>query len=530
MLHSSLTISKRLSIGFGLVTALMALITAVSVYSMRDTNHRVSVVIEELTPTVKLVEQLKQLVNQSGTSLRNVAILADPAELKQEYVRLNDAYQNYDKVAHELQQRSGISLLFADEAAALTRLEAAHKEAMSTFSGAVEKGGATGTPEDIAVLLRMQLRMDLAGATRSQDRWLAEIDSLQKQVTQVIDAHQEAIVARSRQGMALLLAVAAAAVAIAVAASITIMRSITRPLRSAIAVADLMAEGDLSHPVVVERSDEMGQLLSRLEAVRARWFAIVSNLRITADSISHASSEIATGNLDLSHRTEQAASNLQHAASSMAQLTGTVRHSADSSRQANQMASSAAEVAVRGGTVVSQVVTTMDEINTSSRKIADIIGVIDGIAFQTNILALNAAVEAARAGEQGRGFAVVASEVRNLAVRSAEAAKEIKGLIGASVDKVEAGSRLVANAGVTMAEIVGSVQRVSDMIGEITAATSEQNAGIGQVNTTVSQLDQMTQQNAALVEESAAAAESLKQQALALAEVVGNFRLESARG
>ena len=338
MLHSSLTISKRLSIGFGLVTALMALITAVSVYSMRDTNHRVSVVIEELTPTVKLVEQLKQLVNQSGTSLRNVAILADPAELKQEYVRLNDAYQNYDKVAHELQQRSGISLLFADEAAALTRLEAAHKEAMSTFSGAVEKGGATGTPEDIAVLLRMQLRMDLAGATRSQDRWLAEIDSLQKQVTQVIDAHQEAIVARSRQGMALLLAVAAAAVAIAVAASITIMRSITRPLRSAIAVADLMAEGDLSHPVVVERSDEMGQLLSRLEAVRARWFAIVSNLRITADSISHASSEIATGNLDLSHRTEQAASNLQHAASSMAQLTGTVRHSADSSRQANQMA------------------------------------------------------------------------------------------------------------------------------------------------------------------------------------------------
>ena len=185
---------------------------------------------------------------------------------------------------------------------------------------------------------------------------------------------------------------------------------------------------------------------------------------------------------------------------------------------------------MRGGTVVSQVVTTMDEINTSSRKIADIIGVIDGIAFQTNILALNAAVEAARAGEQGRGFAVVASEVRNLAVRSAEAAKEIKGLIGASVDKVEAGSRLVANAGVTMAEIVGSVQRVSDMIGEITAATSEQNAGIGQVNTTVSQLDQMTQQNAALVEESAAAAESLKQQALALAEVVGNFRLESARG
>jgi len=246
-------------------------------------------------------------------------------------------------------------------------------------------------------------------------------------------------------------------------------------------------------------------------------------------NIQLASSEIATGNQDLSGRTEQTASNLQQAASSLEQLTGTVQQSADSARQASQLAASAAEVAARGGAVVSQVVATMDEINNSSRKIVDIIGVIDGIAFQTNILALNAAVEAARAGEQGRGFAVVASEVRGLAQRSASAAKEIKELIGASVERVESGSKLVADAGSTMGEIVASVQRVSDIIGEITVASAEQSEGIGQVNVAVTQLDQATQQNAALVEESAAAAESLREQARKLTDVVGAFRLQPAR-
>ena len=251
-------------------------------------------------------------------------------------------------------------------------------------------------------------------------------------------------------------------------------------------------------------------------------------VRDSAGSVNLASDEIASGNQDLSMRTEQAASNLQETASAMEQLTATVRNSADSARQANQLAASAAEVAQRGGTVVSQVVSTMDEINASSKKIADIIGVIDGIAFQTNILALNAAVEAARAGEQGRGFAVVASEVRSLAQRSAEAAKEIKGLIGTSVDKVETGSRLVADAGETMNEIVGSVQRVSDVIGEITSSSTEQSDGIGQVNTAVNQLDQMTQQNAALVEQSTAAAESLRHQAQRLSEALAGFRLAAA--
>ena len=289
-------------------------------------------------------------------------------------------------------------------------------------------------------------------------------------------------------------------------------------------MANRVAAGDLSTPVTARGQDEVGDMMRALATMSESLVRVIGQVRSSIDSIGTASAQIASGNQDLSARTEQTASNLQETAASMEQLTGTVRQSADSARQANQLAATAAEVAARGGSVVSQVVTTMDEINHSSRKINDIIGVIDGIAFQTNILALNAAVEAARAGEQGRGFAVVAGEVRNLAQRSAEAAKEIKGLIGASVERVDAGSRLVADAGQTMSEIVGSVQRVSDIIGEITAAAGEQSEGIGQVNVAVNQLDQMTQQNAALVEQSAAAAQSLKEQAEQLALVVGRFR------
>jgi methyl-accepting chemotaxis protein len=304
-----------------------------------------------------------------------------------------------------------------------------------------------------------------------------------------------------------------------------ITRSILVPLRQGVDAATVIAGGDLSQSLDSTHRDELGDLLRAIGKMQTSLHGVVGQVRRSSDNIGTASAEIATGNQDLSARTEQTASNLQQAASSMEQLTGTVKQSADSARQANQLASSAAEVAARGGAVVSQVVATMDDINASSKKIADIIGVIDGIAFQTNILALNAAVEAARAGEQGRGFAVVASEVRSLAQRSAEAAKEIKGLIGASVEKVEGGSRLVADAGRTMTEIVGSVQRVSDIIGEITAAATEQSQGIGEVNGSVAQLDQMTQQNAALVEQSAAAAESLREQAARLAAVVGTFRL-----
>ena len=307
-------------------------------------------------------------------------------------------------------------------------------------------------------------------------------------------------------------------------------RRIVANINSGVLAAARVAEGRLDVQATSTDKDEVGDLLRALGSMVDKLRASIQTVQHATESIGTASAEIATGNQDLSARTEQTASNLQQAASSMEQLTGTVKQSADSARQANQLASSAAEVAARGGAVVAQVVATMNDINASSKKIADIIGVIDGIAFQTNILALNAAVEAARAGEQGRGFAVVASEVRSLAQRSAEAAKEIKGLIGASVEKVEGGSKLVTDAGRTMAEIVGSVQRVSDIIGEITAAAAEQSEGIGAVNASVNQLDQMTQQNAALVEQSAAAAESLKEQAARLSDVVGMFKLSGNHG
>jgi methyl-accepting chemotaxis protein len=321
-----------------------------------------------------------------------------------------------------------------------------------------------------------------------------------------------------------------AAIALLAVVMVFTLRSICAPVEQATLLARRIADGDLSHDDLrAEGRDETARLLQSLLDMQASLAHIVSQVKASTDSISTASTEIAHGNADLSARTEQTASSLQQTASSMMQLTGTVKQSAEAAGQANQLASSASAVASRGGDVVSQVVSTMDEISASSKKIADIIGVIDGIAFQTNILALNAAVEAARAGEQGRGFAVVASEVRSLAQRSAEAAKEIKALIGTSVDKVETGSKLVQDAGTTMNEIVASVQRVSDIIGEITAAASEQSDGIGQVNGAVTQLDQMTQQNAALVEQSAAAAQSLKEQAHKLAGVVGTFRLHEAQ-
>jgi methyl-accepting chemotaxis protein len=307
--------------------------------------------------------------------------------------------------------------------------------------------------------------------------------------------------------------------------ALALARSISGPLRHAGEVANAIAHFDLSQRIEGGGSDETGQLLRSLQTMQAALLQLIGEVRGSTDSISTASAEIATGNMDLSSRTEQTASNLQQAAASLTQLTGTVRQSADAATTANQLAHSAAETARRGGQVMDQVVATMGEISDSSRKINDIIGVIDGIAFQTNILALNAAVEAARAGEQGRGFAVVASEVRSLAQRSAGAAKEIKTLIGASVERVDAGSRLVQDAGGTMGEIVTSVQRVTDIIGEISAAAREQSDGINQVNAAVGHLDQMTQQNAALVEEAASAAESLKDQSQRLAGAIGVFRL-----
>jgi methyl-accepting chemotaxis protein-1 (serine sensor receptor) len=317
-------------------------------------------------------------------------------------------------------------------------------------------------------------------------------------------------------------------VALAVAIGTLLIRAITRPLNEAVRVAGSVAAGDLTHRIEVASQDETGQLMQAMKDMNESLARIVGQVRAGTEAIGVASREIASGNADLSSRTESQASSLEETASSMEELTGTVKQNAENARQANQLVASTAEIAAKGGTVVSEVVETMSSIKESSRKIADIIGVIDGIAFQTNILALNAAVEAARAGEQGRGFAVVASEVRSLAQRSAGAAKEIKTLIEDSVGKVETGGRLVDEAGKTMDEIVTSVKRVTDIMSEIAAASHEQSAGIEQVNQAVGQMDEMTQQNAALVEEAAAAAESLREQAGKLAEAVSVFRIDGS--
>ncbi|MEW6707592.1 MAG: methyl-accepting chemotaxis protein [Pseudomonadota bacterium] len=312
------------------------------------------------------------------------------------------------------------------------------------------------------------------------------------------------------------------------ATTVVLVRGITTPLQQAIGIARRVAAGDLSSHIEVTSRNEMGDLLRSLKTMNESLASLVASVRHSSDSIATGSSEIAGGSADLSARTERQASNLQQTAASMEQLTATVRNNADAAIQAEQLARSASEVASHGGATVSEVVTTMEQISASSKRISDIIGVIDGIAFQTNILALNAAVEAARAGEQGRGFAVVAGEVRSLAQRSAQAAKEIKTLISDSVEKVEVGSRQVNDAGRTMSDIVRQVKRVSDLLGEISAATHEQTAGISQVSTAVGQLDEVTQQNAALVEQSTAAAESLRQQASRLVDAVAVFKLVPA--
>jgi len=364
-------------------------------------------------------------------------------------------------------------------------------------------------------------------AVKGKDRAPAELlDQASDGIIAATRASAAAAEAGSKRATLLSLIAMVLGSGAAIVAGVVVSRSIVRPLDRAVEVAKTVAAGDLRARIEVTSNDETGQLLQALKDMNASLKQIVSKVRSGAETISVASDEIATGNMDLSSRTEQQAGALEETASSMEELTSTVKQNADNARQASQLAISACDVALKGGDVVERAVTTMASISESSKQIVDIIGVIDGIAFQTNILALNAAVEAARAGEQGRGFAVVASEVRNLAQRSATAAKEIKSLIGDSVERVEAGSALVNETGATMSEIVASVKRVMDIMAEISAASVEQGAGIEQINIAVTEMDTTTQQNAALVEEAAAAAQALREQTVALNEVVGVFKLD----
>ncbi|WP_019578049.1 methyl-accepting chemotaxis protein [Curvibacter lanceolatus] len=362
------------------------------------------------------------------------------------------------------------------------------------------------------------------------DGYLAKLDGLRKRMASQLTQGQERNAALAQTSRILLMAAAALAVVLGAFMAWAATRSITRPVQQAVDAATAIAHGDLALQIPTGAQDETGQLLRALADMQGRLAALVADVRRNAEGVATASAEIAQGNNDLSARTEHQASALEQTAASMEELGSTVRQNADNARAANQLAVNASTVATQGGEVVAEVVDTMKGINESSRKISDIIGVIDGIAFQTNILALNAAVEAARAGEQGRGFAVVASEVRSLAQRSADAAKEIKSLIGASVERVEQGSHLVDRAGATMTEVVSAIRRVTDIVGEISAASSEQSSGVAQVGEAVMQMDQATQQNAALVEQSAAAAASLRNQAGLLVDAVAVFKLSASQG
>ena len=517
-LFDRMKISTRLSLGFGLVLALLVLVAGTSLIRLGDFNRSLEGLATERIPLVIASSQAVQILLQTARSTRNVLILDDEKQVKEELaaVRTNQEMMKEQMIILERRAVHGREKeLFQ----AITEAQRAYQPHEDEFLKIAERGDYSSAKDVL-----------LARVRPAQYRYIQAIEDLSsheaalsaEDAKRAEDSYQStrAVVA----GLSLL------AVLLGVIAAFMIIRVLRRQLNEAVVAARRVADGDLTVKVEAKSKDEIGQLLQALSDMVNGLKRLAGDVAAGAHSVAGTSAEIAQSNHDMAQRTEEQASTLEETASSMEELASTVKQNADSARQVSELARGATEVAQRGGRAVGEVVSTMGEISESSRKIADIIGVIDGIAFQTNILALNAAVEAARAGEQGRGFAVVASEVRNLAQRSAAAAKEIKELIGNSVGRVEAGTKLVDAAGATMQEIVVSVKKVTDLVAEIAAASQQQSAGIEEVSQAVTQMDGVVQQNAALVEEASAAAESMKDQAEGLLRMVSRFKLEAGQG
>ncbi|OWY27968.1 methyl-accepting chemotaxis protein [Herbaspirillum robiniae] len=512
-MFSKLTIKARLIFVIGFLAVLLVASGVLGLVSLNSTNAQMRSLYEDRLVALSQLEEVAAGLDTGRYGI-STAIVGDSGEIDKGMDKLEKTVKDSDKVLKE----------YLD-----TYLTPEEKTLVDKFVPQRQKFIAEGV-KPAAEALRNR---DFQGASDLYNGAMLQLfNQAHATMTQLMDLQRrvgrelyEDAQRRYQTLVGVMIAAIAIGLAVAIFMGFILVRAISRPLEQAVKVAQGVAAGDLTQDIEVRSRDETGQLMQALKEMNGNLLRIVGEVRTSTDTINTAAAEIATGNLDLSSRTEQQAGSLEETASAMEELTSTVKQNADNARQANQLAASASDVASRGGDVVRQVVDTMSSINDSSRKIVDIISVIDGIAFQTNILALNAAVEAARAGEQGRGFAVVASEVRSLAQRSASAAKEIKALIDDSVSKVGNGSTLVAQAGETMDEVVASVRRVTDVMGEITAASQEQSSGIEEINRAVTQMDETTQQNAALVEEAAAAAQSLQEQASRLSTAVSVFRL-----
>lgn len=519
MNESKMKVGTRLGLGFGLVLILLLVISALGIWRMMQIDKRLEGIVNDNVYKMELLNTMSSSVHVVSRVTRSLILLSTPEEMEREMEKIVAARAAYDEAAAALDKTPAAEAGLA--------LRAKTKQAMEVALPLTDK---------VITLAKDNWDLDaiellLSKAAPATTAWQETIDANVQRQQQSNKNDAASAQAAFASAVAIMLGLSGLAIVIGAAAAVIITRGLLKQLGGepdyAAAIAAQIAAGDLSTDVRTKPNDRTS-LLYAMKRMRDSLAAIVSEVRTGTETIASASGEIASGNLDLSSRTEQQASSLEETASSMEELTSTVKQNADNARQANALALSASEIAGRGGDVVGQVVNTMSSINESARKIVDIIGVIDGIAFQTNILALNAAVEAARAGEQGRGFAVVASEVRNLAQRSAGAAKEIKALIGDSVEKVDIGAKLVDQAGATMEEIVDSVKRVTDIMSEITAASEEQSSGIEQVNQAIAQMDQVTQQNASLVEEAAAAAEAMQDQSRNLAQAVSVFKLDAA--